>query len=175
MPLNFTFMLADLKIWSPQKAKEPADDDMSSLFTPLTRSTGNLDHRGQEGFKAQKGMSPCPERTSRTWRTTTLWPEDHALFLHTKVSWKSTFSWESLTQTWTPEKSVKPPAEVESTKGGKGYQRRKTPCSGTLTLIKAALLACQVHDLRIPDSSLMINTLTQHLPPWLPISAQWTT
>lgn len=35
-----------------------------------------------------------------------------------------------------------------------GYHTRKKTCSGNPTLLKAALLACQVYDLRIPDSSL---------------------
>ena len=121
----------------------------------------------KEVFKAQEGTSPCPKRTSRTVGTT-LWPEDQAFFLLRSLGralfprsyWPRPEHEKSLSshrQRW------KIPKEEKDTKGG------YAPCSGTLTLIKAALLVCQVYDLRIPDSSFMINTSARHLPAWLPV------
>ncbi|KAF3819448.1 hypothetical protein GH733_013598 [Mirounga leonina] len=62
----------------------------------------------KKGFKAQEDTSPCPGRTSRTVRTTTLWPEDRALFLHTKASWFARL--QAGLKRWKPRVSLRSPS-----------------------------------------------------------------
>lgn len=57
-----TLMLVDLKIWSPQRAEEPADHDMFPLFTLFTRPGVHLGRGGQGSLQSPGGHESMPQK-----------------------------------------------------------------------------------------------------------------